>query len=298
MNGYPAWLPPASPQHRLPAKVRIVTDSASDILPSHARAIGVLVVPNLIGLDGRLLRDGIDITAAQFYAHLPYARSAPYTEPASPPDFYNAYRAAFQQGATAIVSIHVSSRFSQVVRHAVAARDRLAPAPIDVIDSLQLGIGMWPAVIDAARLARLGASVQDVHAHVISLLARTYAYVMVESLEPLRRSGRIGRIQGVVGALLDAHPILAMDHGEARLVETVRSRRRAVIRLREVVRELVQTAGTIETLLVCGTTIESIAEMETLLAEQYAGIIQKTWLGPSIGANLGPAIAVAAVVRG
>src|SRR5215472_3360182 len=108
MNGYPAWLPPASPQYRQPTKVRIVTDSASDILPSHARAIGVLVVPNWIGLDGRLLRDGVDITAAQFYAHLPRARHAPHTEPATPADIAGVYRTAFQQGASAIASIHVS----------------------------------------------------------------------------------------------------------------------------------------------------------------------------------------------
>ena len=179
MSGNPPWVPHSSPPRQPPAKVRIVTDSASDILPSHAHAIGVLVVPNRIVLDGRVLRDGLDITASQFYASLPRARSAPSTEPASPDDFYYAYRAAFQQGATAVVSIHVSSRLSQVVPHAVAARDYLAPAPIDVIDSLQLGIGMWPAVIEASRLAHLGAPAQDVHERVLSLLARTHAYVMV-----------------------------------------------------------------------------------------------------------------------
>ena len=94
-------------------------------------------------------------------------------------------------------------------------------------------------------------------------------------------------------APIDAHPILTLEHGEATLVETIRSRRRAVLRLREVA----HAAGAIETLLICGTSIESIAEMETLLAEQYAGTIQKTWLGPAIGTNLGPAIAVAVVVR-
>jgi DegV family protein with EDD domain len=251
------------------------------------------MIPNRIVLDGYVLRDGIDITASQFYAYLPHARSAPYTEPASPADFYHAYRAAFQEGATAVVSIHVSSHLSQVVRHAQAARDHLAPAPIDVIDSLQLGIGMWPAVIEASRLAHLGASAQDVHERVVSLLARTHAYVMVESLEPLRRSGRIGRVQELVGTFIDAHPILTLDHGETRLVETIRSRRRAVLRLREVA----QAAGAIETLLICGTSIESIAEMEAVVAEHYAGMIQKTWLGPAIGVNVGPAIAVAVVVR-
>ncbi len=232
MSGFPARAPHTSPQRPPLAKVRIVTDSASDILPNHAQAIGVRMVPNRIVLDGYVLRDGIDITASQFYAYLPRARRAPYTEPASPADFYSAYYAAFQEGATAVVSIHVSSRLSQVVRHALAARDALAPAPIDVIDSLQLGIGMWPAVIEASRLAHLGASARDVHDRVVSLLARTRAYVMVESLEPLRRSGRIGRVQELVGTFIDAHPILTLDHGEARLVETIRSRRRAVLRSR------------------------------------------------------------------
>jgi DegV family protein with EDD domain len=273
--------------------VRIVTDSASDILPRHAHAIGVIMVPNRVVLDGYVLRDGIDITSSQYYAYLPRARSIPYTEPASPADFYSAYQAAFQEGATAVVSIHVSSRLSQVVRHALAARDALAHAPIDVVDSLQLGIGMWPAVIEAARLARLGATAPEIHQRVVSLLARTHAFVMVESLEPLRRSGRIGRVQQVVGTIADAHPILTLDHGEARLIETVRSRHRAVLRLRTVA----QAAGAIESLLVCGTSIESIAELEGLLADQYTCTIQKTWLGPTIGANLGPAVAIAIVVR-
>jgi DegV family protein with EDD domain len=179
------------------------------------------------------------------------------------------------------------------VYHAAAARDALAPAPIDVVDSFQLGIGMWPAVIEAARLAHQGASLEEVHVRAMAVLARTHAFVLVESLEPLRRSGRIGRVQELLGTLVDARPILTLNQGEAQLVETVRGRRHAVLRLRDVALSL----GEVETLLICGTSIESIWELETVLAEQYRGGIQKTWLGPSIGANLGSASAVAVVVR-
>src|SRR5262249_26330904 len=152
-------------------------------------------------------------------------------------DFAFAYQTAFRQGATAIVSIHVAGHLSQVIRHALAARGALAPAPIDIIDSQQTGIGMWPAVIGAAQLASQGAPVQDVHERAVSLLARTQVYLMVESLEPLRRSGRIGRAQELVGTLVDAHPILTLNQGEAVLVDTVRPRRRALLRLRELVYE-------------------------------------------------------------
>src|SRR5258706_7392800 len=240
MNGSWAWTPIASSSsvRRSPGTVRIVTDSASDILPSHARALGVLVIPNRIVLDGWVLREGFDITAAQYYAHLAHARSAPFTEPAPPADFYNAYVAILRAGAPAIVSIHTSSRLSQVVRHAVAARDYLAPATIDVIDSLQLGIGMWPAVIEASRLANLGAAARDVHQRVVALLARTHAFVLVESFEALRRSGRIGRVQGRVGTPIGWQPVLTLDQGKARLGETVRSRRRALLRLCDLAQEL------------------------------------------------------------
>jgi DegV family protein with EDD domain len=243
-----------------------------------------------------VLRDGVDIAASQFYAYLPRARTPPYTEPASPTDVSYAYQAAFHAGATAVVSIHVSRHLSQVFQHAIAARDYLAPAPIEVIDSGQTGIGMWPAVIRAAQLANLGASVHEVHEGVVAVLARTHAYVMVETLDALRRSGRIRRIQELVGTLVDAHPILTADHGEAALMATVRPRRRAVLYLRDLVGRLAREHGAIETLLVCGTSIEAIAEMEALLAEQYRGTIQKTWLGPANGANLGPAVAVAVVL--
>ena len=300
MSGYSAWNGQTGTWNSLnsapapgPARVRIVTDSASDILPSHANAIGVIVVPSRVIMDGSVYRDGIDITGAQFYTRLPRLRTPPYTEPASAEEFYYAYQMAFSQGATAVVAIHVSSRLSKIVQHAIAARDYLAPAPIVLIDSQQAGIGMWPAVIRAAQLAQIGAPPHVIHDNVISYLARTRMYAMVESLEPLRRNGRIGRAQEIVGTILDAHPIITIEKGEVTPVATVRPRERGLQRLRELALE----AGEIESLLICGSNIESIAQLETLFVEHYEGTIQKTWLGPSIGANTGPAVAVAAVVR-
>jgi DegV family protein with EDD domain len=276
-----------------PSRVRIVTDSSSDILPHHAQAIGVVVVPNWIVLDGQGLRDGTQITAAQFYARLPHVRTVPYTQPASVEDFSATYQWLFRQGAIAVLSIHLSSRLSRVVQNAAAARDALAPAPIDVIDSRLSGIALWPAIIRAAALANMGAPPQEIHAQVLAILARTRLYVMVESLEPLRRAGRIGRARVLLGTLLDAHPILTIEQGEIAPVETARPRGRALRRMRDLVLGL----GPLETLLICGTSIEGIAEWEAVLAEGYDGVIQKTWLGPAQGTNTGPAVAVAAVVR-
>jgi DegV family protein with EDD domain len=286
------WTHQSSPTPNRP-HVRIVTDSASDILPSHAQAIGAFVVPSWIAMDGAYLRDGIDISASQFYARLPHLRTPPHTEPATPQEFYHVYQTAFRQGATAVVSIHVSSRLSKIVEHAMIARDHLALGTIDIIDSLQAGIGMWPAVIRAAQLARMGAPLPVIHETTISILARTRLYALVESLEQLRRNGRIGRARELIGTLLDAHPIITVEQGEVTPVETVRTRARGLARLRE----LVENAGELETLLICGASIESIGQLETVLADTYRGIIQKTWLGPAIGSNTGPCVAVALVAR-
>ena len=280
------------PRVRRPSNVQIVADSATDILPSHAQALGIRVVPHWIVLDGSPFRDGIDISPAQFFARLPHTRSV-RTEPASAQALYYAYQAALRHGATDVLSIHVSSRLSAVVQHAITARQQLASASIQVIDSLQAGIGMWPAVIEAAKLASSGAPLADIVATTLALLARTRVYFLVESLEYLRRGGRIGRARELLGTLVNAHPILTVQDGEVTPVETVRPRARALQRLRE----LAFAQGSPETLLICGSGIEPIGELERLLAEQYGGAIQKTWLGPTLGANTGPVLALAVVAR-
>lgn len=283
---------PSTARQRTPAHVQIVTDSASDILPTHARALGIILVPNRVVLDGATRRDGVDLTAAQFYAALQSTKRLPYTLPAPPQDLYAAYQYAFRHGATEVVSIHVSGRLSQVVEHAAAARDALPGAPIVVIDSFQAGIGMWPSVIRAAQMARMGASARQIEEAVRAVLQRTRLYFMVESLEYLRRGGRIGWAREMIGTLLDAHPILTLRDGTVAPLETARPRSRALERLRD----LALQGGTVERLLLCATSVELMGEMEAVLRPRYGGIVENTWLGPTLGANTGPGVAISAVV--
>jgi DegV family protein with EDD domain len=261
------------------------------MLSSHAQALGILVVPNRIVLAQRIYRDGVDLTAAQFYANFSQIGHVVSTEPASTEDFASTYQWAFAHGAAAVVSIHASRRVSQVFAHAVAARDALAPALIDVIDSELLGVGMWPAVVRAAQLARTGGSLQAIHAHVVAVLARTRLYSVLESLDYLRRGGRSARAVRLLGRVRDAFPILTYEGGEAVPVDTVRTRRRALQRMRE----LALGQGQLEEVLVAGTSIEWIGQMEAALAEHYRGAIQKTWQSPTIGVHTGPSVSIGVV---
>lgn len=298
MSGYPqppAWEHPSgvwnAPAARGPVRVRVVTDSTATILPSHAQALGILVVPNRLLLEGRVYRDAIDLTAAQFYARFPRMGPTVATAPASAEDFYSTYQWAFAQGATAIVSIHASRRVSQVFSNALAARDALAPAVIDVIDSQLVGVGMWPAVVRAAKLASMGASPQAVHEQVAAVLARTRLYSLLESLEYVRRGGRSARAVHLFGRVMNAYPILSYQDGEAVPVESVRTRRRGLQRMRE----LALGHGAIESLLVCGTSAEWMAQMEAVLSEVYHGPLEKTWLSPTVGVHTGPSVGIGIV---
>jgi len=276
---------------RSPNRVHIVTDSTATILPSHAQVLGIVVVPNRIVLEGKVYRDAIDLTAAQFYARFPLVGRSVATEPASAEDFYSTYQWMFAWGATAIVSIHASRRVSQVFNNALAARDALAPAVIDVIDSQLVGVGMWPAVVRAAQLASTGASPQAVHEHVVAVLARTRLYTLLETLDFVRRGGRSPRAVQLFGRAMDAYPILTYQDGEAAPVESVRTRRRGLQRLRD----LALGQGAIESLLVCGTSVEWIAQMEAMLTQHYHGPLEKTWLSPTIGVHTGPSVAIGVV---
>jgi DegV family protein with EDD domain len=291
----PAWEPPSGVGNALPARgparVRVVTDSTATILPSHAQALGILVVPNRILLDGRVYRDAIDLTAAQFYARFPRMGLGVTTAPASAEDFYATYQWAFAQGATAIVSIHASRRVSQVFSNAVAARDAMAPAMIDVIDSQLVGVGMWPAVVRAAKLANMWATPQAVHELVVAVLARTRLYSLLESLDYVRRGGRSPRAVHLFGRVMNAYPILTYQGGEAVPVESVRTRRRGLQRMGE----LALGHGAIESLLVCGTSAEWMAQMEAVLTEVYHGPLEKAWLSPTLGVHTGPSVGIGIV---
>jgi DegV family protein with EDD domain len=291
MRRYAEGTFPSSPWLRSLSHVRIVTDSTATILPSHAQALGILVVPNRILLEGRVYRDGVDINAAEFYQRFPLIGRSVVTEPASVEDLLSTYQWAFSQGATAIVSIHASRRVSLVHSHALAAREALAPAPIDVIDSQFIGVGMWPAVIRAARLASMGASPQAIQEGVAAVLARTRLYALLESLDYVRRGGRSPRAVQLFGRALNAYPILSYQNGEAVPVATVRTRPRALQRMCQ----LAFGQGGVEEMLVCGTSIEWIAQMEAALAQQYHGPIQKTWQSPTIGVHTGPSVSIGVV---
>ena len=276
--------------------IRIVTDSTADLGPC-ADELGVAVVPLSVSFGDETFLDSVDMDARAFFERLASAHTRPTTSQPPPDSFERVYRRLLSEGADGIVSIHVSSALSGTVnttqRVAADLRAMGVSVPIEVIDSRQASLGMHFGILAASRAARDGADVAAVAAAARDALARTSIFIVAEDLDYLRRGGRIGQAQRVVGTLLNVKPIMTLRDGAIVSLETPRTRRRAYERLAELARE----RAPIESMIVGQSSPDIGDQLEAVVRLVYDGPIRRMWAGPTIGTHVGPGAAGLAVLR-
>jgi DegV family protein with EDD domain len=221
--------------------VGVVTDSTAYLPPVDAATLDVRVVPLQVVVDGESYDEGTaeasDVLLAALRARVPVTTSRP-----SPEAFAAVYDTLRREGAAAVVSLHLSGAMSGTLEAAqLAARE--AALPVTVVDSEAIAMALGFAVLDAARLARTGADVTTVVEGARRRLAATTTYFYVDSLDQLRRGGRIGTTQAVVGQALAVKPLLRLADGRIEPWERVRTSGRALARLQDAA---VEAAGTAE----------------------------------------------------
>ena len=194
--------------------VRIVTDSTCDLPPEVVAEHKISVVPLYVNFGSESYRDGVDLTRDQFYARLPGSHLPPTTSAPGTDAFVEVYRRLIAEGATGIVSIHIGSSLSNVFNVAQMAAPSITAVPVRVIDGGQITLGTGFLVVHAARLAASGASPDEIVAAVQALAERTYSYAALDTLEYLRRGGRVNLIMFSVGTLLRMKPMLKMHLGK------------------------------------------------------------------------------------
>lgn len=274
--------------------IRIVTDSCADIPDAVAEAHSIAVAPLYVTVDSETYRDGVDIDADRFYSLLEMVERPPTTSQPSVADFQEIYERLLDQGHE-IVSVHVSSRLSGALNSARQAAEALgAQSRIEVIDSRLSGGAQGLLSISAARWAEETSDPREVAGRVEGAVARTHGLVMLDTLEYLRRGGRIGKVQFVLASALRFKPILGVRDGEPYLVDRPRTRKRALDRLVETVRGL----ASIHRLHLSYTTGEDDARA---LHDRLADLVEpenlvESRIGPVLGTHLGPnAVSVAAM---
>jgi DegV family protein with EDD domain len=211
--------------------VAIVTDSTAYLPVDLVARQGIWVVPLHVVMGGQQFSEGVDVTTAEVAAALrkftPVSTSRP-----SPQAFLDVYEAAAAGGADAVVSVHISSDMSGTVESAALAASQ-SPIPVEVVDSRSLGMAMGYAVLSAASAAQYGHDAKTVAAIASSRAKAATVIFYVDTLEHLRRGGRIGAASALLGSALAIKPLLALSDGRIKPIEKVRTSARALSRLEE-----------------------------------------------------------------
>jgi len=271
------------------SRVAIVTDSASDLDPVRAAGLGITVVPLEVSFGDEHFKAGVDITTEQFWARMT-APEAPFpkTAASSPGDFQAAYERLFADGADAIVSIHVASTLSGTLKSAEVARGLLPDREIRIVDSMSASMGEGLLAELGVEMAKAGASAEAISEALTKRRDDIGVFLALDTLEYLKRGGRISGTQAAIGTLLSVKPIIKIAGGMVETVDRVRTKSKA----RERVIELLCTRP-IERLSVLHTTNAGVEAFLPELEARVPGGIDPTTvsvdlIGPSVGPHLGP----------
>lgn len=268
--------------------VRIITDSTCDLPQEVISELGIRVLPLYIHIGNQDYLDGIDLTREEFFSRLPSLRTPPTTAVPSDAKFHALYDALADEGATEVLSIHISSKLSAVVNVARTAARETTSVPVTVLDSRTLSMGTGFVVREAAKMAQAGANVRDILAKMELLIKRIHVWAALDTLEFLKRSGRMNQVMAGLGELLQLKPILNMVDGIYG-VERVRTRKNAMALLLEKLEEF----GPYEQLaFIHADALERVKSLHTE-AMHLIDVKEKTWIGtlnPVLGAHLGPGV--------
>ena len=276
--------------------VRIVTDSTADIPRDQAGAAGITIVPLTVFFGDEAYLDGVDLDNAGFYQKLSTSKTLPRTSQPSPAAFQQAYTRLIDEGADAILSIHLSAKLSGTYQSAYAARDTLPDTvkkiPIDIIDSQSISVGMSWAILLAAREAREGVGLAEMKAHVLDRLARTRILAVLDTLDYIKRGGRIGGARALLGNMLSVKPIISLKDGEVVPLEQPRTRSKAYARIARLVQEM----GGVEHVSLAESDDEVGQQLAQVIKTVYTGELPVYRLGAVLGTHAGPGTAAVAVV--
>jgi DegV family protein with EDD domain len=265
--------------------IKIVTDSTCDLPADVIRDLGITVVPLFINLFDKGYLDGVEITRQDFYTNLPDYKVHPTTGIPGLNSFLQAYEALSSKGASEIISIHISESLSGTVGVARTAAREFDQIPLTVRDSGQLSLGTGFQAETAARMANEGKSRDEILAVLDDIMPRTFVTAGLQTLDYLRRSGRMNAFVAGLGSLLQVKPILTMKNGQPGS-ERVRTSSKAEARLIEMLQEL----QPIERFALLHTNApkEADAFYSKITGLIPEGEVYSMDITPVIGAHIGP----------
>lgn len=268
--------------------VHIVTDSSCDLSETETTTNSIGVVPLSIRFGDEEFVDREELSVEDFYAKMASTGLLPETAAPSPGRFEQAFRGAAAVGATAVVCINLSGELSATVQSARNAATAVAgDIDVRVIDSRSLTGGLGTMVLEAAEAARNGADADAIVAMVESMIPRTEIYGALDTLENLKKGGRIGSAKAMLGSMLSVKPLIHIGDGAVEEAGKQRTRKRAL----EWMRDQLFAAGNVEKLSILHGQAPDIDQFLDMIAERYPrDQIRIGKIGAVIGTHGGPGV--------
>jgi DegV family protein with EDD domain len=267
--------------------IRVVTDSTCDIPPETATRYGILVVPAYINVGDQSYLDGVELSRQAFYEQLPGYPAPPTTAAPASGTFAESYQKLAGEGATEILSIHVASSLSGVLNAARLGAEAAEEIPVTLFDSMQLSMGLGLLAITAAKAAYESKPMAEIVQMLEERRSRTHVYALLDTLEYLRRSGRVNWGEFGIGTLLSIKPLVHVYNGEVQMLDKIRTSKRALARMIQCAAEL----GPLESMALLHTHTPDKLEMfrqETQHLFPSAEVPLTVEVTPAIGAHVGP----------
>jgi len=266
--------------------VKIVTDSSVYLPPEVIARYDIRVVPIKVAFGTEVYSEGVDITNEEFYQRLAKSDILPTTSQPPISDFTRVYTELAQQGHP-ILSIHISSKISGTINSVIAARKSLPQAQIEIVDSLSIAMGLLLA--PAAKAAEQGQTLAQLKASIEKLNNCMNVIGALDTLDYLRRGGRIGGLKALVGTLLKIKPILTFEGGEPRLLAKVRTMPRAIDYILRFVEKRTEGSTSIYGAIRHTHVLEAALALEKALRAHFNWAeLDLMEMGPVFGTHLGP----------
>jgi DegV family protein with EDD domain len=273
------------------ARVAVVTDSASDLPLETAQRHGIRVVPLVVDFGRESFKAGVDLSTEAFWERMT-APDAPFptTATSAPGEFRSAYDACFADGAEAIVSVHVAGTLSGTVKSAEIARGMLAEREIHIVDTRSASMGVGLLAVLAAQLAASGTPAAEIARTVEQRTNDLDLYVALDTLEYLKRGGRISGTRAAIGTLLSVKPIITIRDGVVETADRVRTAGKARARVLDLM-----SHRPVERLAVLYTPPADPESFRNELVARIPGGVEQEHVsiqpvGASVGPHLGPGV--------
>jgi DegV family protein with EDD domain len=265
--------------------VRIVTDSSCDLPQAMADALGIRIVPLSVRFGDTEYIDRTTITATEFWSKCAASATLPETAAPSPGSFEETYRSLAAEGATAIVVVALSSDLSATMQSAELAARAVAPGiDVRIVDSRNASMGLGLTVLACAELAKTGASADEVVARAQSVIPRTRVFAALDTLDNLKKGGRIGGAKAMLATVMSIKPLISITNGLVEEAGKQRTRSKARAHL---VDNLRNQEVPIERLAVLNAQCADIDAFIAMVKEVYTGEIIVGDIGAVIGTHAG-----------